>query len=118
MKGYALRSVDDETITEMEFPEEELTGDQVRVRITHSGVCHSDVHIREGGFELGDGEFYSNEAGGAEYPSSWATRSSAWSNPPAPTRQSRRASRSSSTRGSAAASAPRVRPARRTVAPT
>ena len=68
MKGYALRSVDDETITEMEFSEEKLTGDQVRVRITHSGVCHSDVHIREGGFSLGDGEFFSNEITGAEYP--------------------------------------------------
>ncbi len=29
--------------------------DEVLMRLTHCGVCHSDVHIREGGFDLGGG---------------------------------------------------------------
>jgi D-arabinose 1-dehydrogenase-like Zn-dependent alcohol dehydrogenase len=29
--------------------------DEVLVRLTHCGVCHSDVHIREGWFDLGGG---------------------------------------------------------------
>jgi D-arabinose 1-dehydrogenase-like Zn-dependent alcohol dehydrogenase len=29
--------------------------DEVLVRLTHCGVCHSDVHIREGWFDLGSG---------------------------------------------------------------
>lgn len=31
-------------------------GRQVVVRITHSGLCHSDVHLWRGYFDLGDGE--------------------------------------------------------------
>lgn len=29
--------------------------DEVLVRLSHCGVCHSDVHIRDGGFDLGGG---------------------------------------------------------------
>ena len=29
--------------------------DEVLVRLSHCGVCHSDVHIREGWFDLGGG---------------------------------------------------------------
>jgi D-arabinose 1-dehydrogenase-like Zn-dependent alcohol dehydrogenase len=29
--------------------------DEVLVRLSHCGVCHSDVHVREGGFDLGGG---------------------------------------------------------------
>lgn len=31
------------------------TGRQVVVRVTHSGLCHSDVHLWHGYFDLGDG---------------------------------------------------------------
>src|SRR5258708_17586971 len=31
------------------------TGTEVVVRITHSGVCHSDLHIWDGYFDLGGG---------------------------------------------------------------
>ncbi len=32
------------------------TGTQVVVKITHSGVCHSDVHLQDGHVDLGDGD--------------------------------------------------------------
>src|SRR5437762_12995660 len=39
-------------------------GTEVLVRITRSGVCHSDLHIWEGYFELGGGRrFYVKERG-------------------------------------------------------
>lgn len=31
-------------------------GTEVLVRITHSGVCHSDVHLQDGHVDLGDGD--------------------------------------------------------------
>src|SRR6185295_3114078 len=40
------------------------TGSEVLMRITRSGVCHSDVHIWEGFFDLGGGRrFYVKERG-------------------------------------------------------
>jgi D-arabinose 1-dehydrogenase-like Zn-dependent alcohol dehydrogenase len=32
------------------------TGTQVLVKISHSGVCHSDVHLQDGHVDLGDGD--------------------------------------------------------------
>jgi D-arabinose 1-dehydrogenase-like Zn-dependent alcohol dehydrogenase len=32
------------------------TGTQVLVRVSHCGVCHSDVHVQEGYFDLGGGQ--------------------------------------------------------------
>src|SRR5215813_7208257 len=34
------------------------TGTQVLLEVKHCGVCHSDVHIRDGYFELGNGRRY------------------------------------------------------------
>ncbi|MCV6587310.1 MAG: alcohol dehydrogenase [Marinibacterium sp.] len=34
----------------------ELTGDQVLLRVTASGVCHSDLHFWEGRYDIGDGQ--------------------------------------------------------------
>jgi len=31
-------------------------GTEVVVKITHSGVCHSDVHLQDGYVDLGDGD--------------------------------------------------------------
>jgi D-arabinose 1-dehydrogenase-like Zn-dependent alcohol dehydrogenase len=40
------------------------TGTQVLVKVQYCGVCHSDVHIREGFFELGGGKrFHMTERG-------------------------------------------------------
>ena len=32
------------------------TGNEVLIKITHSGVCHSDVHLWKGYFDLGGGK--------------------------------------------------------------
>ena len=40
------------------------TGTEVLLKLTYCGVCHSDVHIRDGYFELGGGKrFYMTERG-------------------------------------------------------
>jgi D-arabinose 1-dehydrogenase-like Zn-dependent alcohol dehydrogenase len=39
----------------LELPTPEPTGTQVLVRVEHCGVCHSDVHIHEGSFDMGGG---------------------------------------------------------------
>jgi len=44
------------------------TGNTVRVRVSHCGVCHSDLHIREGGFDMGGGKRSSIERIGATLP--------------------------------------------------
>jgi D-arabinose 1-dehydrogenase-like Zn-dependent alcohol dehydrogenase len=43
-------------------------GQEVRVRITACGVCHSDLHIREGALDLGNGRRVSFESIGVRLP--------------------------------------------------
>src|SRR6187549_2917759 len=31
-------------------------GNEVLIRLTHCGVCHSDVHVRDGYFDMGGGK--------------------------------------------------------------
>lgn len=52
MRGWAVVKCG-EPLEEMEFPTPEPTGEEVLLEITHSGVCHSDLHIWEGGYDLG-----------------------------------------------------------------
>jgi alcohol dehydrogenase, propanol-preferring len=40
-------------LQEMELPTPEPTGEQVLLEVTHAGVCHSDLHIWEGEYDLG-----------------------------------------------------------------
>ncbi len=40
-------------LREIELPTPEPTGKQVLLEVTHAGVCHSDLHIWEGEFDLG-----------------------------------------------------------------
>ena len=40
-------------LQEIELPTPEPTGKQVLLQITHAGVCHSDLHIWEGEYDLG-----------------------------------------------------------------
>ena len=40
-------------LQEMEMPTPEPTGEQVLLEVTHAGVCHSDLHIWEGEYDLG-----------------------------------------------------------------
>ncbi|WP_022723442.1 alcohol dehydrogenase [Rhodopseudomonas sp. B29] len=42
-------------LTEQDRPTPELSGTQVLLRVKAAGICHSDLHIWEGGYELGHG---------------------------------------------------------------
>jgi propanol-preferring alcohol dehydrogenase len=44
------------------------TGSEVTVRITHCGMCHSDLHIQAGGFDMGGGKLSSLERAGTRLP--------------------------------------------------
>ena len=44
------------------------TGHEVTVRITHCGMCHSDLHIQAGGFDMGGGKMSSLERAGTQLP--------------------------------------------------
>ena len=57
-----------EPVKEIEVPTPELAGKEVLVRITHSGVCHSDVHCQEGHFDLGSAGKLPLAASGVEWP--------------------------------------------------
>ena len=54
-----------EPIEEMLEP---ITNHEVTVRVTHCGICHSDLHIQAGGFALGNGKTSSLEAAGNTLP--------------------------------------------------
>ena len=43
-------------------------GHEVTVRVTHCGMCHSDLHIQAGGFDMGGGKLFSLERVGARLP--------------------------------------------------
>ena len=42
-------------LQEIELPTPEPTGTQVLMEVTHCGVCHSDLHVWEGKYDLGGG---------------------------------------------------------------
>jgi propanol-preferring alcohol dehydrogenase len=54
------------SISESETPKPE--GDQVLVKVNSVGVCHSDLHLLEGGNDLGDGQFMKVTDRGVKYP--------------------------------------------------
>ena len=43
-------------------------GHEVTVRVTHCGMCHSDLHIQIGGFDMGGGKLSSLERSGTKLP--------------------------------------------------
>jgi alcohol dehydrogenase, propanol-preferring len=48
----------------IEIPIPEPTGKQVLIKVTHAGVCHSEVHFWEGYYDLGQGKkFYIKDRG-------------------------------------------------------
>src|ERR1700738_2121383 len=51
-----------------EYPDPEPTGEEVLLRVEAAGVCHSDVHIWDGFFDLGDGRQISLESRGVRLP--------------------------------------------------
>ena len=53
-------------ISESNTPKPE--GDQVLLKVNSVGVCHSDLHLWEGGYDLGDGKFMKVTDRGVKYP--------------------------------------------------
>lgn len=53
-------------VSESDTPKPE--GSQVLVRVKAVGVCHSDLHLWEGGYDLGDGQFMKVTDRGVKYP--------------------------------------------------
>ena len=43
-------------LQQLEWPTPEPTGKQVLLEVTHCGVCHSDLHIWEGYYDIGSGK--------------------------------------------------------------
>ena len=53
-------------ILEIEAPKPQ--GNEVIVKVKAAGVCHSDLHLWEGGYDLGDGVFLKVTDRGVKYP--------------------------------------------------
>ena len=51
-----------------EYPDPEPEGEEVLLRVEAAGVCHSDVHIWDGYFDLGGGQQISLESRGVRLP--------------------------------------------------
>ena len=51
-----------------EYPDPEPQGEEVLLRVEAAGVCHSDVHIWDGYFDLGDGRKIPLESRGVQLP--------------------------------------------------
>ncbi|MGD9864795.1 MAG: alcohol dehydrogenase catalytic domain-containing protein, partial [Pseudodonghicola sp.] len=51
-----------------ERPDPEVSGSEVLLRVTANGVCHSDLHIREGCYNLGHGQTLSFGERGMKLP--------------------------------------------------
>ncbi len=54
------------TVSESDTPKPQ--GSQVLVKVKSVGVCHSDLHLWEGGYDLGDGQFMKVIDRGVKYP--------------------------------------------------
>ena len=55
MRAYAVVE-NGQPLQEIELPTPVPTGTQVLLETTHCGVCHSDLHIWEGSYDLGGGK--------------------------------------------------------------
>jgi propanol-preferring alcohol dehydrogenase len=58
--GAALEEMTDELVAPI--------GHEVTVRVTHCGMCHSDLHVQAGGFDMGGGKMSSLERAGTRVP--------------------------------------------------
>lgn len=67
MYAYAVFS-DDTTIYDIEVPTPRPEGREVLLRVIRSGVCHTDTHLRAGGYDLGSRGMMSMKDRGVEYP--------------------------------------------------
>ncbi len=58
MKAWAVVA-HDAPLECVELPDPEPVGTEVVVEVTHCGVCHSDLHLWHGGYDLGGGRMLS-----------------------------------------------------------
>jgi alcohol dehydrogenase/propanol-preferring alcohol dehydrogenase len=55
-------------LREIELPTPEPLGTQVLLAVTHCGVCHTDLHLQDGYYELGEGKRLSMADRGVKLP--------------------------------------------------
>jgi len=55
MRSYAMQGFGEALVERIE-PAPDPVGSEVLMRVGACGVCHSDLHIWEGGFDLGGGK--------------------------------------------------------------
>lgn len=67
MRGWAIVE-NDKPLQCIEVQTPEPTGTQVLLEVTHCGVCHSDLHIWDGHYDLGNGETLSLKDRGVKLP--------------------------------------------------
>lgn len=68
MQAFAVRSPENHTLEPMDVEVTPLTGDEVLVDVARAGVCHTDLHLRAGGYDLGEQGFMSMSDRGMDYP--------------------------------------------------
>lgn len=63
MDAWALMEWD-QPLQKIRLPKPQPTGTDVLIRVTHAGVCHSDLHTAEGFYDIGQGKrFYVKDRG-------------------------------------------------------
>ena len=67
MKAYQITNWG-EKLKENEIPIPKPEGTEVLIKIRASGICHSDIHIWDGYFDLGNGKRISLEDRGLKLP--------------------------------------------------
>jgi propanol-preferring alcohol dehydrogenase len=67
MRAYAVVE-NGKPLQEMDFPTPEPRGTEVLIEVTHCGVCHSDLHVWEGYYDLGRGKSLSLRDRGVKLP--------------------------------------------------
>ena len=61
-----IKPKDSLQVQDLDIPK--ATGSQVVVKVRSSGVCHSDIHLWEGGYEGIEGQFLKASDRGVTYP--------------------------------------------------
>ncbi|MHC6594048.1 alcohol dehydrogenase [Arthrobacter sp. C152] len=67
MHAFAVQP-DDATIHDLELPTPRPEGRQVLLKVMRAGVCHTDTHLRDGGYDLGSRGQMSLKDRGIQYP--------------------------------------------------
>lgn len=67
MRCYAVTE-NGKPLQPIDLPTPEPTGEQVLIEVTHCGVCHSDLHIWEGSYDMGGGKRLSLKDRGVTLP--------------------------------------------------